>query len=155
MESESVFKVLKKFMRGQEKKRTLLENARGVVKRDHLLGQLQAEASGSIAVHTAATQFAEAPLLPEPIAMEAPAPEEAQVSPAQEKAPRKRSRAKKPAKKPIPEQAASAFGFMTDIDLELKGVVIEAPAPPETLDLPPDFEAKLQQLSKLMNFDDC
>ena len=159
MESGSVFKVLKKFMGGQEKKRTLLENARGVVKRDHLLGQLQAKSGGSsaIAAPTAAEPLVAEPFAPEPMAevVETPAPREAPASlasKAPEKTRRKHGRPKKPAKKPIPEQAASAFGFMTEIDLDLRGVAVEIPPPPELQGLPPDFEDKLRHLRDLMDF---
>ena len=154
MESGSVFKVLKKFMGGQEKKRSLLDNAMGVVKRDHLLAQLQAETAGAAGSAepkiTAALALAdEVPELP------AKSVVPSTPTPTPKKAQQKRGRSKKPAKKTLPEQPPSAFEFMAKIDLDLKGTALESVAPPETPGLPPDFEAKLQHLSSLMNFEDC
>lgn len=154
MGSGRVFEVLKKFAqrRKVERKKTLLENARGVLKRDHLLAQLHAEQDQSAGNRTVAGQALAAP----PLAAPTPeATESASVpAPVKRAMERSKTRPKKPAKRIRIEPPARAFEFMTEIDLDLRSTVVEVVLPPEPQSLPPDFEAKLKRLSDLMNFDD-
>ena len=161
MGSGRVFDVLKKFAsrHKEQRRKTLRENAQGVLKRDHLIAQLQGDQDKSAGIALPETTPPAAIESPET----APAVESPRAAPTVEtsakpvrKPARKPNRAKKPAKKIPVERAASAFEFIAEIDLDLKGAASEPapepPPPPEERGLPPDFEAKLKHLRDLMDF---